>query len=64
MKKYNLKVYYGNYQENHVITATQFHTQTNNSTSSGFYAFYADDELIACFPICRTAIVSIENIEQ
>jgi len=64
MKKYKLRVYYGHYQENHVIAATQFHTTTDNSTSSGFYSFYDGTKLVACFPICRTAIVSIQEVES
>jgi hypothetical protein len=64
MKSYKLKVYYGHYQENHMVTATHFYSTTNSSTSSGFYSFYNEKELVACFPICRTAIISIEEVEQ
>ena len=46
------------------ILATSFHTTTNNSTSSGFYAFYDNDKLVACYPIDKTIIESIEEVEK
>jgi hypothetical protein len=64
MKKYQLHVFIGDCLEKYTVFAEKFHTQTNSSTSSGFYAFYADNVLVACYPICRTAIVSIENVEE
>jgi hypothetical protein len=64
MKKYQLHVFIGNVKEHYIVFAEKFSTQTNNSTSSGFYAFYADNKLVACYPICRTAIISVEEIEE
>jgi hypothetical protein len=64
MKKYYIKVIVGNTLENFTVFAEYYHSTTNNSTSSGNYAFYADKELVACYPIERTIIVSIEKIEE
>jgi hypothetical protein len=64
MKKYQLRVFYGNYAENYSVFAEKFHTQTNSSTSSGYYAFYCDNKLIACYPINRTIILTIEEMEE
>lgn len=46
------------------VIADCFYTTTNGSTSSGYYAFYDDKELVACYPIDRTVIKSITNIEN
>jgi hypothetical protein len=42
------------------VHADYFTTQTNSSTSSGYYAFYTGDGLVACYPIDKTIITSIE----
>ena len=44
-----------------LVEADYFRSVTNNQTSSGYYAFYADEELIACYPIERTIIKKIER---
>ncbi len=44
------------------VKAEYFSTHTNDSSSSGYYAFYANGELVACYPINRTAIQKIEKI--
>jgi|688.fasta_scaffold412390_2 hypothetical protein len=64
MKKYQLRVFYGNYAENYSVFAEKFDTQTSSSTSSGYYAFYCDNNLIACYPINRTIILTIEEMEE
>jgi len=46
------------------VFATKFHTTTNNSTSSGFYSFYDENTLVACYPIEKTIISSIDQIEE
>ena len=61
MKKYYLTVLYGHYQEKAFVEAEYFSTQTSSSTSSGYYAFYADKKLVACYPIERTIIYKIEE---
>lgn len=64
MKKFNLMVLtYTNVHEVSIY-AKYFHTTTNNSTSSGFYSFYDENTLVACYPIDKTIIVSIEDIEK
>lgn len=37
---------------------------TSNGSSSGYYAFFSDKKLISCYPIERTVIESIEEIEK
>ncbi len=64
MKKYQLQVFGSGFIEKYTVFAETFHTQTNSSTTSGYYAFFCDNKLVACYPICRTAIVSIEEIEE
>jgi hypothetical protein len=64
MKKYNLIVLAGHTHWNISIFGTTFSTQTNSSTSSGFYAFYDRSELVACYPIERTIISSIEDADE
>jgi hypothetical protein len=45
-----------------VVDAKYFSTTTNSNTSSGYYAFYDSDGLVACYPINRTIISKIENL--
>ena len=60
MNTYHLLIIGGHTSWREEVKADRFHTTTNNSTSSGYYAFYANDELVACYPVDRTAITSIE----
>lgn len=64
MKKYNLIVLAGYTHWTVAVFATKFHTTTNNSTSSGFYSFYDENTLVACYPIEKTIISSIDQIEE
>jgi hypothetical protein len=64
MKKYNLIVLAGYTHWTVAVFAEKFHTTTNNSNSSGFYSFYDDNTLVACYPIERTVIASIEKVEE
>ena len=64
MKKYNLIVLAGYTHWTVAVFAEKFHTTTNNSNSSGFYSFYDGKTLVACYPIEKTIISSIENIEE
>jgi len=72
MKKYNLIVLAGYTHwtvavfatKFHTVFATKFHTTTNNSTSSGFYSFYDENTLVACYPIEKTIISNIEEVED
>jgi hypothetical protein len=64
MKKYNLIVLAGYTHWTVTVYAARFNTTTNNSTSSGFYSFYDENTLVACYPIEKTIISSIEDIEE
>jgi hypothetical protein len=48
---------------NFEVIADTFTTTTNNSTSSGFYSFYLNDKFIGAYPIERTLITKVEEIE-
>ena len=43
------------------VIAEYFTTTTNSSTSSGYYAFFANKELVATYPIERTIIEKVER---
>lgn len=60
MKRYEIFVvgYDGHLQ----VIADYFSTFINSSTTQGYYAFYKDKELIACYPIDRTIIKSIISV--
>ena len=63
MKKYEIFVVgYENFP--HIVIADLFDATTNDNTTKGYYAFYKDNKLIACYPIDRTVIKSITNIEN
>lgn len=65
MKKYELLILVGNGETRSIyVFAENFHTSTNSSTSSGYYAFYCDKKLVGCYPIDRTVIYSIEDAEE
>jgi hypothetical protein len=65
MSKYYLTVIGAKTSWDVVVEAEYFHTTTNGSTSSDYYAFYSNRELVACYPINRTIITKIErNNEQ
>jgi hypothetical protein len=64
MKKYNLIVLAGYTHWTVAVYSTKFNTTTNNSTSSGFYSFYDEHTLVACYPIEKTIISSIEDVED
>ena len=64
MKKYNLTILASYSKYDAEVYAKRFSTTTNSSNSQGFYAFYDDSELVACYPIDRTIITSIESISE
>jgi hypothetical protein len=64
MKKYHLIVMTGDRLDRYLVFAESFSTSTNSSTSSGYYAFYADKQLVSCYPIERTIIISIEDADE
>jgi hypothetical protein len=64
MKKYNLIVLAGYTHWTVAVFAEKFHTTTNNSNSSGFYSFFDGNELVACYPIEKTIITGIEEMEE
>ena len=65
MKKYNLKVLAGYTHWDVSVFAEKIITQTTNSSSSGCYSFLIDKNvLVASYPIDRTIITSIENLEE
>ena len=45
------------------VIADTFRTTTNNSTSSGFYSFYLNDKFVGAYPIERTLITQVQEIE-
>lgn len=53
----------GGFTQSKQFVADSYST-TNNSSSSGYYAFFKDKKLISCYPIERTVIESIEEIEK
>jgi hypothetical protein len=63
MNKYYLKILTYTHVYETTIYAKHFHTTTNNSTTSGFYSFYDENNLVACYPIDKTIIESIEKID-
>ncbi len=63
MNKYHLEVI-GSITRHIVVEAEYFHTTTNGSTSSDYYAFYSNRELVACYPIKRTIISKIEYYNE
>jgi hypothetical protein len=64
MKKYRIWLIVGNTREQCTVFAENLQTTTNSSTSSGYYAFFCDNQLVACYPIERTVIYSIENEDE
>jgi len=64
MKKYHIMIIGGTGITKSEVIADHFNTSTNGSTSSGYYAFYKDRELVACYPIDRTVIHLITEIEE
>ena len=64
MNKYQLIVMTGDRLDYYTVFAENFATTTNSSTSSGYYAFYADRKLVCCYPVERTIIASIEDADE
>jgi hypothetical protein len=65
MKKYKLTILAGSGSIlNRKVYADTFQTNTNNSTTSGYYAFYLNNEFVASYPIERTIIDSVINVEK
>ena len=64
MKKYNLIVLAGYTHWTVSVFATKFRNTTNDSSSSGFYSFYDENILVACYPIEKTIITGIEEMED
>ncbi len=44
-----------------LVEADHFRSVTNNQSPACYYAFYVNEELIACYPIERTIIKKIER---
>ena len=64
MNKYYLTVIGASTSWDVIVEAEYFHTTTNGSTSSDYYAFYSNRELVACYPIKRTIISKIEYYNE
>ena len=64
MKKYNLIVLAGYTHWTVAVFAEKFHTTTNNGNSIGFYSFYDGKTIVACYPIEKTIITGIEDLEE
>jgi hypothetical protein len=60
MKHYILTIIGGHGSWNAVVEADNFQTDT----SLGYYAFYKAYKLIACYPIDRTIITRIEEVDN
>jgi hypothetical protein len=63
MNKYKLIVTLSHTHMFFDVIADRFATTTNNSTSSGFYSFYLNDKFIGAYPIERTLITQVDEIE-
>jgi hypothetical protein len=61
MKKYHLMVIGAQLVLEEVIEADYFCSTINNISSLGYYAFYANKEIVACYPIEKTIITKIEQ---
>jgi hypothetical protein len=64
MKKYNLIVLAGYTHWTVAVFAETFRATTNNGDSSGFYSFFDNKTLVACYPIDKTIITGIEEMEE
>lgn len=65
IKKYHLNIIGATMVSGAIVEAEYFQTTTNSSTTSGYYGFYINREIVACYPINRTIIWKIEhNNEQ
>lgn len=64
MKKYNLIVLAGYTRWTVSVFAETFRATTNNGDSSGFYSFFDKKTLVACYPIEKTIITGIEDLEE
>ena len=64
MKKYNLIVLAGYTHWSVSVFAEKFRTTNNNGDNSGFYSFFDGNELVACYPIEKTIITVIEDVED
>ena len=64
MKKYNLIVLAGYTHWTVSVFAKTFRATTNNGDSSGFYSFFDNKTIVACYPIEKTIITSIEDLED
>jgi hypothetical protein len=64
MKKYKLIVLTGSgFTQKFDVVADTFQTTISNSTSLGYYRFYIDKNVICTYPIDKTIIELIENVE-
>lgn len=63
MKKYYLKViiHEGLYETE--VLATSFSPTTTSNSPTGFYTFWDGVVMVACYPIYRTIIYKIEEID-
>ena len=64
MKKYNLIVLAGYTHWTVSVFAEKFSTTLNNGDNSGFYSFFDRKTLVACYPIEKTIITGIEDLED
>ena len=64
MKKYNLIVLAGYTHWTVSVFAETFRATTNNGDSCGFYSFFDNKTLVASYPIEKTIITGIENLED
>ena len=59
MNKYNLIVLAGHTHWDVSVFATSIHRG-----QSGCYTFYDEKEIVACYPIERTIVASIEKLDE
>lgn len=63
MIKYTLIVTLGHTHMTFEVIADTLKTTATNSTSSGSYSFYLNYKFIGAYPIERTLITKVEEIE-
>jgi hypothetical protein len=61
MERYKLTVIGANDQ---IYDEVEAEYLSKSTTTSGYYAFYIKEKLVACYPINRTIITRIEEVDN
>jgi hypothetical protein len=64
MKKFHLRILAGHSSWTELVEAEYFDATNNKGDYKGYYAFRANKEIVACYPIERTIIEKIIKIEE